>query len=79
MTELHEKHETAALNAAEVMRMLRVSRDTVRAMLASGELRGFARGKVIRIDKRSVEELLAGAAQRHKRAPIGSATRAEGD
>ena len=50
------------LNARETMQLLRISRDTLRAMLASGELRGFERGKVIRIDRRSVEELLRGRA-----------------
>jgi len=44
------------------MQMLRISRETLRAMLASGELRGFERGKVIRVDRRSVEELLRGRA-----------------
>ena len=54
---------TETLNATETMKVLRISRDTLRAMLASGELRGFERGKVIRIDRRSVEELLRGRAQ----------------
>jgi excisionase family DNA binding protein len=51
------------MNAKETMRLLRISRDTLRAMLASGDLRGFERGKVIRIDRRSVEELLRGRAR----------------
>ncbi len=46
------------LNCREVMRLLRVTRATVRAMLGRGDLRGFQRGKVIRIDPRSVERLL---------------------
>jgi excisionase family DNA binding protein len=50
------------LNARETMRLLRISRDTLRALLSSGKLRGFERGKVIRIDRRSVEELLRGRA-----------------
>ncbi len=51
---------TATLNAAETMRMLRITRSTLAAMLADGELRGFIKGKVIRIDRRSVEQLLNG-------------------
>ncbi len=50
------------LNARETMQLLRISRATLRVMLASGELRGFERGKVIRVDRRSVEELLRGRA-----------------
>ena len=46
------------LNARETMELLRISRETLRAMLASGELRGFERGKVVRVDRRSVEKLL---------------------
>ncbi len=48
----------STLNCAEVMRLLRISRSTVREMLACGELRGFERGKIIRIDRRSVDRLL---------------------
>lgn len=51
---------TETMNATETMKLLRISRETLRQMLSSGELRGFARGKVIRIDRRSVEELLRG-------------------
>lgn len=50
------------LNAKETMQLLRISRETLRAMLASGELRGFERGKIIRVERRSVEELLRGRA-----------------
>ncbi len=46
------------LNCAEVMRLLRVSRDTVVQMLENRELRGFRRGKVIRVDRRSLDRLL---------------------
>ena len=48
------------LNAKETMQLLRISRETLREMLASGQLRGFERGKVIRIDRRSVDKLLRG-------------------
>ena len=50
----------ATLNCLEVMRALRVSRQTVRDMLAAGELRGFRRGKVFRVTRLSVEQLLDG-------------------
>lgn len=46
------------LNAKETMELLRISRKTLGAMLDSRILRGFERGKVIRVDRRSVEELL---------------------
>ena len=46
------------LNAAETMRWLRITRETLAAMLASGELRGFRRGRIIRVSRQSVEELL---------------------
>jgi len=63
------------MNCVEVMRALRVSRATLRAMLGRGDLRGFQRGHVIRIDRRSVEELLGrtreviGQRQERERAP----------
>ena len=46
------------LNACETMRLLRISRETLGAMLASGELHGFERGKVIRVSRQSIERLL---------------------
>ncbi len=46
------------LNARETMRLLRISRETLGAMLASGELCGFERGKVIRVSRQSIERLL---------------------
>lgn len=46
------------LKCVEVMRTLRVSRETVHRMLNSGELKGFRRGRVIRIDRGSVDRLL---------------------
>ena len=46
------------LNARETMMLLRISRGTLRAMLASGELHGFERGKVIRVSRQSIEDLL---------------------
>jgi hypothetical protein len=49
---------TETLNASETMRLLRIGRETLAAMLDSGELTGFVKGKVIRIDRRSVERLL---------------------
>jgi excisionase family DNA binding protein len=51
---------TATMNAREVMQLLRITPATLKALLASGRLRGFQQGKVIRIDRRSVEELLRG-------------------
>ena len=50
--------EEPMLNARETMRLLRISRGTLRAMLASGELHGFERGKVIRISRQSIADLL---------------------
>ena len=52
-----------ALNCREVMTILRCSRSTVRDMLQTGELTGFQRGKLIRIDRASVERLLTGGAR----------------
>ena len=46
------------LNATETLRWLRITRETRAAMLAFGELRGFQRGKIIRVSRQSVEELL---------------------
>ncbi len=51
------------LNAKETMRFLRISRKTLRDMLARGELAGFKRGRIVRVDPRSVDELLRGRAQ----------------
>jgi len=47
-----------ALNARETMEILRISRETLAALLESGELQGFVKGKLIRIDRGSVEKLL---------------------
>lgn len=47
------------INATEAMRILRVSMPTIRALLRDGTLKGFKRGKIIRISKHSVEELLS--------------------
>ena len=49
---------TETLNARETMEILRISRETLAALLESGELQGFQKGKVIRVSRRSVEELL---------------------
>lgn len=57
------------LNATETMTLLRISRATLRAMLAAGELRGFERGKVIRVDRRSVEALLGRTREREQVTP----------
>ena len=46
------------MTAKEAGRALRVSPDTVRAMLARGDLEGFVSGKVTRVTVRSVERLL---------------------
>jgi len=59
---------TETLNASETMRLLRISRETLGALLDSGELKGFVKGKVIRIDRRSVEKLL-GRPRAHEPAP----------
>jgi excisionase family DNA binding protein len=59
----------STLNCAEVMRLLRVSRNTVIEMLERRELGGFKRGKVIRIDGRSVERLLGRQDDSGERAP----------
>ena len=48
------------LNGVQTMKLLRITRTTLAAMLASGQLRGFVRGKVIRVSRQSVEELLGG-------------------
>jgi len=61
----------STMNCAEVMRMLRLSRDTVKEMLDRGELRGFRRGNVIRIERRSVERLLRGGGAEETSAPVG--------
>ena len=51
---------TRTLNASETMKVLRITRSTLSRMLAAGDLRGFIRGNVIRIDCCSVEQLLSG-------------------
>lgn len=63
----------ATLNCLEVMRKLRVSRRTVRDMLAAGELRGFRRGKVFRVTRDSVERLLDGPPQHRPAEDQGAA------
>lgn len=47
-----------AMNAAEVMRMLRIGRTTLGRLIEDGTLRGFKRGKVVRVARASVERLL---------------------
>lgn len=49
------------MNCAEVMRALRVSRKTVKRMLATGELVGFSRDHLIRVTSYSVQRLLSGS------------------
>lgn len=61
---------TQILNASETMKLLRISRETLAAMLASGELRGFVRGKVIRVSRESVEELLGDRWPREENAVV---------
>lgn len=46
------------LTTAEVGRLLRVSQETVRAMLERGDLEGFRVGRVVRIRKASVQRIL---------------------
>lgn len=53
---------SSTMNCVEVMKALRCSRSTVKAMLDRGELRGFRRGNLIRIVRASVERLLDGPA-----------------
>lgn len=50
------------MNAIEVARRLRVGRQTVLRMIERGELKGFKRGRLIRVTFASVEGLLAGQA-----------------
>lgn len=50
--------DTQALTVKDVMRRLRVSRETVMQLLARGELTGFRLGRVIRIDPQSLARLL---------------------
>ena len=46
------------LKTIEVARLLRVSEETVRAMLRRGDLDGFRSGRSIRIRQESVERLV---------------------
>ncbi len=48
------------LSLAEVCRALRVGRRTAATMLARGELKGFRRGRIVRISRASVQRLLDG-------------------
>ena len=50
-----------AMTLVDVMKVLRVSRLTVRELLARGDLKGFQRGHIVRINRHSVDHLLAGA------------------
>jgi len=50
------------LSAIEVARRLRVGRKTVLAMIERGELKGFKRGRLIRVTAASVQRLLDGQA-----------------
>lgn len=53
----------ALLTVREASRVLRISPPTVRRLLTKGELRGFRVGKVIRLERGSVERLLGRAAE----------------
>ena len=44
------------LTTAEVSLLLRVSRETARAMLERGDLEGFRSGRIVRIRRASVEK-----------------------
>ena len=55
------------LTTAEVGGLLRVSQETVRAMLARGDLEGFKAGRVVRVRKDSVERLLNEPAEATRR------------
>lgn len=46
------------LTGTEASKLLRISRETVRAMLERGDLKGFSRGRVTRITLESVEALV---------------------
>ena len=61
---------TKTLNARETMRLLRVSRETLAALLESGKLAGFVRGKVIRVSRRSIEQLLGEDAAEQSPGPV---------
>ena len=58
------------LTATETSEFLRVSRETVRAMLVRGDLKGFSRGRVTRITLESVQELV-GASGRSSESLLG--------
>ena len=48
------------VTANEAARILRVTRQTVRAMIERGELEGFSRGKLTRVTAESLERLMHG-------------------
>lgn len=56
------------MNCAEAMRLLRLSRETIVQMLRTGELRGFVRGRAVRIQRTSVDELINAARNRRETA-----------
>lgn len=60
--------ETPLLTVAEVADRLRISRQTVRRRVATGELRavrvGHQRGAPVRIEPSAVNDMLVGAAKR---------------
>ncbi len=60
-----------AMTLVDVMKVLRVSRVTVHKMLARGDLKGFQRGHIVRINRRSVDHLLAGSEETWTRQAVG--------
>ena len=58
------------LTGTEAGELLRVSRETVRAMLVRGDLKGFSRGRVTRITLESVQALV-GASGSSSESPLG--------
>ena len=57
-TAIEEAEVEQTLTCREVMSWLRCSRKTVHEMLEQKELHGFKRGRLIRVSRKSVEELL---------------------
>lgn len=60
------------VNGITAARSLGVSRQTVRRLIESGQLRGFHAGRIIRVTRDSVERLLAGPAQDRPSEDLGA-------
>ena len=57
------------LSAIEVAKRLRVGRKTVVEMIQGGQLKGFKRGRLIRVTAESVRRLLDGAEKTPEETP----------